>query len=62
MVWRIVSIIFALLGIFAMPLWPWSQNWSVFAPGFCWFVAILVFLVSIFARRGSELWRNRGQG
>lgn len=53
---------FFLIGLAVMPLWPYSQNWSVFAPGFCWFVAVLMILISIFARRGSEIWKNRGQG
>jgi uncharacterized membrane protein len=60
--WRIISLILFVIGIFVMPLWPYSRNWSVFAPGFCWFLAILMFLVSIFARRGSEIWKHRGQG
>ncbi len=45
-----------------MPLWPYSHNWSVFAPAFCWFLAVLTFLLSFFARRGSEIWKHRGQG
>jgi uncharacterized membrane protein len=60
--WRILSIVFVLAGILAMPAWPYSQNWSIFAPAFCWFVAILFFLVSIFARHGSAVWRHRGHG
>jgi hypothetical protein len=62
MAWRIISLILFIAGIFAMPLWPYSRNWSVYAPGFCWFLAVLTFLISIFARRGSEIWKNRGQG
>ena len=62
MAWRLVSLLFAIIGILAMPVWPYSQNWSVFAPGFCWFLAGLTFLLSIFARRGSQIWKHRGQG
>ncbi|MDQ2839481.1 MAG: DUF3309 domain-containing protein [Acidobacteriota bacterium] len=62
MVWRIVSLILFIAGILAMPLWPYSRNWSVFAPGFCWFLAVLAFLISVFARRGSKIWKHRGQG
>ena len=60
--WRLVAILFFLAGIAAMPLWPYSQQWSIFAPAFCWFLAVLAFLISIFARRGSTIWKGRGQG
>jgi hypothetical protein len=60
--WRILAFLFVIAGILAIPLWPYSQNWSIFAPAFCWFLAILSFLISIFARRGSAIWKDRGQG
>ena len=62
MVWRLIALVFFVIGLIVMPLWPYSQNWSVFAPGFCWFVAVLMILMSFFAKRGSEIWKNRGQG
>jgi len=60
--WRILSLVFVLIGVLVMPTWSYSQNFSIFAPAFCWFLAVLFFLVSIFARQGSAIWRHRGHG
>ncbi len=62
MAWRLIALFFFLVGIAVMPLWPYSQNWSVFAPAFCWFVTVLFLLISFFARRGSAVWKHPGQG
>jgi hypothetical protein len=60
--WRIVSAIFVLLGIACFPVWPYAVSLPIYLSGFCFFVAVLTFLVSIFARRGSAVWKGRGQG
>jgi hypothetical protein len=62
--WRIVSLLFLLMAIAALPFWPYPHPWPNSATlaicGFCFFVAALTFLVSIFSRHGSALWRGRG--
>jgi len=61
---RYVSIVFFLLGIAFLPFWPYSSawNWRLFPSVFCFFVAFLTLLVSVFAKRGSNVWKHRGQG
>jgi hypothetical protein len=60
--WKYASVAFFLIGIACLPLWPYSQNWSIYPSIFCWFVTVLTLLVSIFAKHGSEIWRGRGHG
>lgn len=64
--WKVVSIVFFLAGIGFLPFWgydrPWPNEASLPICGFCFFVAILTFLVSVMARRGSTVWKGRGQG
>ncbi len=64
--WRLVAMIFLLLGIAGLPFWPYPRPWpgyaSIWISGFCFFVAVLTFLVSIFAKHGGLLWRGRGHG
>ena len=61
--WKWVSLAFFILGIICLPVWPYTSRWYfIYATGFCWFIAVLTFLVSIFAKRGSTVWRHKGQG
>lgn len=60
--WKWVSLVFFLLGIACLPFWPYSSSWPIYPTVFCWFLAVLTLLVSIFAKRGSSLWKNKGQG
>jgi hypothetical protein len=64
--WKIVSLVFLLAAIILLPFWPYPRPWpsgaNTIIVGFCIFVAILTFLVSIMARRGSAVWKGRGQG
>lgn len=64
--WKVVSLIFLLIAVILLPFWPYPRPWPPDANnvivGFSIFVAILTFLVSIMARRGSAVWRGRGQG
>jgi hypothetical protein len=60
--WKWIALAFFILGFVVLPLFPYSVNWSIFPTAFCWFVAVLTFLVSIFSKRGSTVWKNRGQG
>ncbi len=57
-----VSLAFFILGIVCLPVWPYSSSWRLYPTIFCWFLAVLTFLVSIFAKRGSTVWRHKGQG
>ena len=62
--WKLISLILFALGIAALPVWPYPRPWPAEANlmicGFCFFLAALTFLVSIFARHGSTVWRGRG--
>jgi cellulose synthase/poly-beta-1,6-N-acetylglucosamine synthase-like glycosyltransferase len=60
--WKVVSILFFLLGVAFLVWFALDRSWPIYAAAFCIFVAILTFLVSIFARRGSTLWQGRGKG
>jgi hypothetical protein len=57
-----VSLGFLILAIILLPVWPYSGKWTFYPSAFCCFVAILLFLVSVVAKRGSALWKHRGQG
>lgn len=60
--WKWVSLVFFVVGIICLPIWPYSHAWMPYPTAFCWFIAVLTFLVSIFSKRGSAVWRHRGQG
>jgi hypothetical protein len=64
--WRVVSLIFALIGIACLPFWPYPHPWPAYGSlaicGFCFFVCGLTFLVSIFAKHGGAIWKGRGHG
>ncbi|MGA8028167.1 MAG: hypothetical protein WB992_13575 [Bryobacteraceae bacterium] len=62
MVWRWVSISLFIIGILSLPFWPYSKEFTIYPTAFCWFLTVLTLLVSIFGKRGSELWRHKGQG
>lgn len=60
--WKWLSLAFFILGIVCLPVWPYSAHWTFYPSIFCGFITILTLLVSIAAKRGSALWRHRGQG
>lgn len=60
--WKWVSLAFFILGIVCLPVGPYSVTWRIYPTAFCWFVAVLTFLVSIFAKRGGTIWKHKGQG
>jgi hypothetical protein len=60
--WKLISGLFLLFGIGFLVWFAFDRSWPIYAAGFCFFVAILTFLVSIFARRGSTLWQGKGKG
>jgi hypothetical protein len=60
--WKWISAALFIVGILVLPYWPYSQNWTIYPSIFCWFLTVLTLLVSIFAKRGSSLWRHKGQG
>lgn len=60
--WRLAAAFFFLAGVACLPVWPYSASWRFYPTAFCWFLAVLTFLVSIFASRGSTVWKHKGQG
>lgn len=60
--WKWVSLGLFILGIICLPVWPYSSNWTFYPSAFCFFLTILTFLVSVFAKRGSAIWKGRGHG
>ncbi|HZQ52224.1 MAG TPA: hypothetical protein VFB14_08510 [Bryobacteraceae bacterium] len=58
--WKWVSLVFFIAGIACVPLWPYSLNWTIYPMAFCFFVAVLTLLVSIFSKHGGVIWRDRG--
>lgn len=60
--WKWVSLVFFIAGIVCVPLWPYSLSWTIYPMAFCFFVAALTLLVSIFSKHGSMIWRGRGHG
>jgi hypothetical protein len=60
--WKWLSLALFILGIVCLPLWPYSLNWSIYPSVFCFFLAVLALLVSVFAKRGSAIWKDKGQG
>jgi hypothetical protein len=60
--WKIVSGIFFLLFVLFLVWFAFDRSWPIYAAGFSLFIAVLTFLVSIFARRGSTIWKGRGKG
>jgi TRAP-type uncharacterized transport system fused permease subunit len=59
--WKLVSGLFLLLGIVFLIWLAFDTSWPVYAAAFCFFIAILTFLVSIFSRRGSRVWQGKGK-
>lgn len=62
MAWRFISLAFFVLGIILLPVWPYTRGWAAYPTIFCWFVGVLMLLVSIFAHRGGPVFRHKGQG
>lgn len=60
--WKIISGLFLILAIAFLVWFAFDRSWPIYAAGFCFFVAVLTFLVSIFARRGSIVWQGKGKG
>jgi len=60
--WKLIAGIFFLLGIAFLVWFAFDRSWPIYAAIFCFFVGVLTFLVSIFARRGSTLWQGKGKG
>jgi hypothetical protein len=60
--WKWVSIAFFVLGIICLPVWPYNSHWRMYPSAFCFFLGVLMLLVSIFAKRGSTVWKHKGQG
>ena len=60
--WRIVSLIAFLAGIVCLALYALHWSGIIYAAAFCFLIAGVTFLVSIFARRGSTVWQGRGKG
>jgi hypothetical protein len=51
-----------IVGFFFLPFWPWiHEAWWIYAVFACVFIAVLTFLVSIFGKWGSVIWRGKGQ-
>jgi hypothetical protein len=59
---RLVSLGFFILAIICLPFWPYSGNWTIYPTLFFLFVAVLTFLVNLFGKRGSAVWKRKGQG
>jgi hypothetical protein len=53
---------FFILAIICLPFWPYSGNWTIYPTLFFLFVAVLTFLVNLFGKRGSTIWKRKGQG
>ena len=60
--WKWASLAFFILGLLCLPVWPYSASWPIYPTAFAWFVSLLTLLVSIFAKRGSTVWKHKGQG
>lgn len=61
MPWKFIALGLFILGIIVLPLWLYSRGWTYYPMGFCFFLAALVLLISVFARRGGNIWRSGGQ-
>jgi hypothetical protein len=59
---RFVSLGFFILAVICLPVWPYSANWTIYPSVFCVFIAALTFLVNLFGKRGSTVWKGKGQG
>lgn len=60
--WKLVALLFFLAGIGCLVWYGFNRSWPIYGAAFCFFLAILTFLVSIFARHGSTVWQGRGKG
>jgi hypothetical protein len=58
--WKWIAVAFLILGFVILPFWPYSQNWTIYPSIFCWFLMVLILLVSVFSKRGSTIWRHKG--
>lgn len=60
--WKLISGLFLILGVVFLIWLAFDTTWPVYAAAFCFLLAIVTFLVSIFARRGSTVWQGKGKG
>lgn len=61
--WKWISVAALVIGFFFLPFWPWiHQEWWIYAVFGCVFIAGLSFLISLFGKRGSVIWKDKGQG
>jgi hypothetical protein len=60
--WKLIAGVFLALTIGFLIWFGFNRSWPIYAAGFCFFIAILTFLVSIFARHGSTVWQGKGKG
>jgi hypothetical protein len=60
--WRIIAAIFLALALGCLPVWPYSHGWTFLPSIFCLFVMVLTLLVNLFGKKGSTIWRHKGQG
>ncbi len=59
---RWIALAFFILAIICLPVWPYSGHWTVYPSAFLIFLAVLIFLVNLFGKRGSTVWKGKGQG
>jgi uncharacterized membrane protein len=63
MLWKVAGLVALILCIATLPVWPYSRGpRGLYLCMFLGFAAALLFLVGFFGRRGSALWKDRGQG
>jgi hypothetical protein len=63
MLWKVAGLVALILCIATLPVWPYSRGpRGLYLCMFFGFAAALLFLVGFFGRRGSALWKDRGQG
>lgn len=60
--WYGAAVVFFILGIVCLPVWPYATQWFIYPTAFCWFLTILTAAVGFFSKRGGTLWRHKGQG
>ena len=60
--WRVISAIFFALAIICLPFWPYSHGWTIFPTAFCMLVTFVTLLVNLFGKKGSAIWKHKGQG
>jgi hypothetical protein len=62
MVWRIVGLIAWVISLIALPIWPYSPQWTIYPSGFFFLIGLVSFAVSFFGRRQTPLWSPKKDG